>query len=280
MKRSLRVWRRVKEAAPHAAAALGFLAVVVTIIQVGLDLTVIRNPAFFIPGAAAVIVYALVRSRSRPIVRLFGNAGVRVEVREGDLFADGDAHLVIMMSDTFDVSPPMIAATSVQAQFLDKVYGGDTTRLTRDIATQLASATPSGTVQKPGNTVRYPMGTTVVLTQGTRRFYLVALSRMDAMSVSRTTVDGLWHCLAALWRELRNHSNGHVVHMAVPGGGQSKLSSHLPAGESAELVILSFLAETRRQKVCQGLTLMADRATFALLEAGDLRRFLSAAADA
>ena len=69
-------------------------------------------------------------------------------------------NLVIGMSNTFDTEiPHIISADSVQGQFLDRIYCGDRSALDEDLGNALAGTASSGSIEKPGKTKLYDVGT-------------------------------------------------------------------------------------------------------------------------
>ena len=110
-------------------------------------------PGLFVPAAA--LLYAGWRSWPYPIEQHYATPDTRVRLVAGDLF-EQDCNLVIGMSDTFDVETPHIIATSsVQGQFLERIYCQDVAALRKDVASALSAATPVGRIQKAGNQDKY-----------------------------------------------------------------------------------------------------------------------------
>ena len=101
-----------------------------------------------------------------------------IEIVKGDLFAQ-DSNIVVGTCDTFDTSVPnIIAKNSVQGQALERLYGGDTDQLDRELAAALQGKTVKATIQKHGKTEKYGIGTVAALRHGPmRRQYRAPMSR-------------------------------------------------------------------------------------------------------
>nr|WP_240898132.1 macro domain-containing protein [Agromyces luteolus] len=227
-------------------------------------------------GLAASAIYGFARAWPRPIETQYRAPSTIIRLVRGDLLEQPDSHLVIGVSDTFDTASPYIATSSVQGQFLQRVYGNDIAKLDEDIETQLATATPIGTIAgKLGKSVRYPLGTTIALRSNARRYFLVAYTLMDAKSTASTTTDGVWNSLSELWKVVRSESNGGRVCIPMIGGGQSKLSPVLPSVDSVRFIALSFILASRTQKVCDELVIVAPPKQYDALDHLEIQAFLN-----
>ena len=123
--------------------------------------------ALLVPGSA--LAYAVWKSWPYPIEQRFSSPDTTIRLVTGDLF-DQTTNVVVGMSDCFDIETPhIIAKTSVQGQFLDRIYGNDVPGLRSDLAKALIGKVPEETcVAKPGNTDRYPLGTVATIKGSSR----------------------------------------------------------------------------------------------------------------
>lgn len=227
-------------------------------------------------GLAASVVYGVCRAWPRPIQTHFKSLSTTVRVVRGDLFDQGDAHLVVGVSDTFDTASPHIASASVQGQFLQRVYGNDGAKLDADIEDELSGVATIGVIDgKKGKAQRYPLGTTVALRANARRYFLLAYTLMDSNSTASTTTDGVWNSLSELWKTVRRESNGSRVCIPMIGGGQSKLAPFLPAMDSVRFIALSYILATRTARVCEELCIVAPPKEFDALDHLEIQAFLN-----
>lgn len=224
----------------------------------------------------AAVGFGLFRARPRPIAHSFSSPNVTIRIVRGDLF-DEPGHLAINMNDTFDtaVDSGVIAATSTQAQFLSRIYGGDVDRLDGDLADALRSHPAKEVVQKAGKTARYELGTVATLGTSVRRFYCMALTRMDDRNVARGSIDGVWTTLTNLWSAASESTNGEALAMAVIGAGQSRLSQTLAPGDAIRLQALSFWLACRRERVCGELRIVMWPTDYDQLDHREIQSFLA-----
>lgn len=236
-----------------------------------------RLPRLAWPTALGVLALAVgvgvYRAWPRPVEAQFTSPNVRIRVAEDDLF-DRQEHLVIGMNDTFDTAPGVIAATSVQAQFLDRIYGGDAARLDEDLATALAGLKHSR-IGKEGKTRQYPLGSVACLGGPSRHFFCVAYSTMNDRNEARASIAGVTASLNELWKAVCQHANGGTVAMPVIGGGQSRLSQALSPADAIRLQVLSFWLACREERICEGLTIVMPREAYDRLDRREIQSFLT-----
>ena len=217
----------------------------------------------------------LAASWPRPISQEYNSPKTRIRVVEGDLLAEKD-HLVIGTCDTFDTEPPtIIAKGSLQAQALDRLFGGDREELDRLLGDALADKASCGSIDKPGKTVKYGVGAIATIKHAGRLVFFLAYTEMDARNVASGTIDGIWKGLGALWDEVSHRGNGRTICLPVIGGGQARLSSLLPAQDSIRFIILSFILASRAKKVCDELRIVVSPADYGKLDRLEIQSFLS-----
>lgn len=275
--RTRRFWRTF---AIQTFAAVGFMAVL-------LELYYLFQPdevsSFDWPLPLVVVVvalgYATYRSWPRPVEQQYSRPNTEIRIVTGDLF-DQDTNLVIGMANTFDNSVPhVISKTSVQGQFLDRVYSSDTAALDGDLNRALSAVTQAGSMDKPGKCDTYPLGTVAVTQHGRRHYFCAAYTEMNERNEVHGTVPGVWRCLENLWDEVRARSNGDAVAMPVIGGGQARMSNVLPAQDSIRLTILSFLLASREKRVCERLDIVVHGRDVRTLDMLELQAFLTSLQD-
>lgn len=271
--RTRRFWRTLST---HAFALFGGIAAVAGLVALfAPDLFTGKE---WIAWGALIgsIVFGLLKAWPHPIETTYKSPSTKIKLIRGDLFDQHDAHLIIGVSDTFDTAAPHIAPSSVQGQFLHRVYGGDVDQLDADIDDALSGSVPVGAVAgKLGKTAQYKLGTTATLRSHARRFFLVAYTLMDKGSTASSTTDGLWNSLSELWKAVRSNSNGGRVCVPLIGGGQSKLSQVLPSADSVRFIVLSFMLASRTAKVCDELVIVAAADQYDTLDHLEIQAFLN-----
>jgi hypothetical protein len=268
-----RFWRHL---VVHALSAVGLVALLAGLSDVFFpDVAEGAGAWLTIATLVVALVYAVVRSWPRPIEQQYETPNVKISLVRGDILEQDADHLVIGMQTTFDTETPrIIARTSLQGQFVDRVYGGDLKRLDRELEEALSGTTPVSTISKQGKTTVYDVGTVAVLEQATRCFFCVAYSEMDVKNVARSSIENVWRGLDQLWREVADRANGGNVAVPVLGGGLARLSQILPAQDSIRFIILSFMFACRRERVCDELKVVVQPAQYDRLDRLEIQAFL------
>jgi len=228
---------------------------------------------------AVALGFATYRSWPRPVEQQYSRPNTKIRILTGDLF-DQDANLVIGMTNTFDTAVPrVISKTSVQGQFLERVYSSDTAALDADLDHSLSDVATTGSMNKVGKCETYPLGTIAVIQDNRRHYFCAAYTEMNERNEAQGTVPGVWRCLENLWDEVRARSNGDPVAMPIIGGGQARMSQVLPAQDSIRLIVLSFLLASRDRPVCERLDIVVRDRDVRTLDMLELQAFLTSLQD-
>lgn len=260
-----------------AFSAIGLAAVLLGLYDVLFPNTVdkIGTTAVVVILVGAVL-YGVFRAWPRVVRTSYSSPNTMITIIRGDLLKN-DAHLVIGMADTFDTTAGVIAQSSLQAKFLDRLLGGETTRFDRGIEQSLAAegVVSTGTAQKPGKTKRYPLGTVATLEEGRRRFFCVAYTEMNQANEARASIDGVTESLSTLWKAVCRHANGEPVAMPVIGMGQARLSQSLSPSDAIKLQVMSFWLASREERLIQELRIVVLPDVYDALDRASLQHFLN-----
>lgn len=206
---------------------------------------------------------------------------VVVRIVVGDLFAQGDADLVVGFTDTFDTSVTgdrIVARDAVQGQLLYRRFDGDRPRLDAELEAALAPVLVAGIEHRAekslGKLYRYPIGTVAVLGPPRRRLYLVAYSRMGNDLVPRSSVNDMWLSLSRLWDAVYEHGQRRPVAMPVVGSGLARIDQLSPEG-LVQLILLSFVARSRESPICRELRIVIRPSDASRFDLRALRRYLN-----
>jgi DNA-binding SARP family transcriptional activator len=184
--------------------------------------------------------------------RAFPELRTEVALVRGDLFAQKDASLVVGFTDTFDVETKesrVISRQSVQGQLVDRLYGGDTTALDRELRRGLRAVPALGmesrSAKPRGKLLRYPVGTVIPLPLDGRLIYAAAYSRLDNDLVARSSRDDLAATLDRVWESAARY--GRMLPIAVPllGSGLARITA-LRQEQLLGMIVESFLRGCRR----------------------------------
>jgi hypothetical protein len=270
--RTARFWRHW---ALSLFSAIGFFSVVLGLAGVIFPNVLPHDRGFIAVGVLVVsLIYGSIHAWPRVIELSYSSPNMTIRIIKGDLF-DQPGHLVIGMCDTFDTSIPVIIdKRSIQGQFLERIFGGNTARLDSELESALTGVAPIDTITKPGKETRYPLGTVATLTENDRRYFCVAYTTMNGRNEARGSVGGIFRSLECLWEAVCAHANGENVNIPVIGGGQARISQVLPAQDSIRLMILSFILASRREKICDGLSIIVRNQDYEKIERLEIQDFL------
>jgi hypothetical protein len=196
---------------------------------------------------AAGLVIALYHVRPRDKVsRSLPPTDVTVAIQVGDVLAQS-GNIVVGATDTFDTQfdDEVISRTSVQGQLLERVFQGDRGELDRLIENALPP--DAGTHDRSkifGKSMRYPVGTVVVVRKGGSRYFLPAFTRMSPAlpAYVESTIEELELALASVWRVVNEAGQREPVHVPIIGSHLARLG--VSRTLLTQLIILTFIAAT------------------------------------
>ncbi|HET9168904.1 MAG TPA: macro domain-containing protein [Actinospica sp.] len=184
--------------------------------------------------------------------RAFPELRTEVALVRGDLFAQKDASLVVGFTDTFDVETResrVISRQSVQGQLVDRLYGGDTAALDRELRRGLRAVPSLGletrSAKPRGKLLRYPVGTVIPVPYEGRLVYAAAYSRLDNDLVAKSSREDLAATLDRVWESAARY--GRMLPIAVPllGSGLARITE-LRQEQLLRMIVESFLRGCRR----------------------------------
>lgn len=214
------------------------------------------------------------------ISREFKRPDFRVTVKAGDLFLE-NSHLVIGFTDTFDTDicdRDVISPSSIQGQFLTRIYEGDAALLDQDLNATLLDtaefiAIPRASKPK-GKLRRYPIGTVVPIRGLERNHYCVAYSQMGGDLVAQSSVNYLWQSLSALWQAIEVSGRRGPVAMPVIGSDLARVDN-LDYENLVKMILLSFVAQARQSLVTKELSLVLHPRDLSRLNMNEVSAFLN-----
>ena len=180
------------------------------------------------------------------------------EVKFGDVF-DGSGVVVISVNEYFDgeLGDHVSESLSLHGQFIKNVLGGQSSTFYDLTGKALATVVPEETnvPRRSGQCNRYAIGTVARVDVNDQRYLLAALTHTNLESLKAfATVRDLWACLEGVWKGVREHSGGKAVRVPLIGSGLAGIG--LPAGNLIEIIVTSFVCQTKEQKVADRVTLV------------------------
>jgi Domain of unknown function (DUF6430) len=233
---------------------------------------------YFLLLAVSLVAALIRRFPRRSVCKALSSPDSVVEIKIGDLF-DEPGHLVIGANDVFDTElGEVIKPSSVQGQFLKRVYGGDLARLDVDIEAALENY-KDRRIQEPnkkrGKNWRYPIGTTIVLGSLEKRYFWTAYGYMSNDLRVQSNADYIWNSLSFLWEEVRRKGHGMDVAISVIGADLAR--TNLPRMALAKLIINSFVVASKKEYVARKLTVVIYPRDLENTDMYDLEDFLATA---
>lgn len=263
----------------HSFAAFGVAALLLQSYQAIWDRALFAGHAVVVAVvvAAGSLAYGVWRARpAASVTRDLDRGRCRIEVVPGDLFEQADAHLVIGFTDVFDTDVDdgrIVEESSVQGQFLRRVYLGDVAALDADLDKALAGEPFTTTGKALGKTRRYPVGTIATLGEPGRLFFCAGYSEMGPNLVARSSADMLWLSLSRLWSEVHDRGQRRPLAMPIVGATLARVDA-LDREALLRLILLSFVAASRERLLTSRLRIVVRPAEFGRLNRGELQAFL------
>ena len=251
--------RQVRDFVLGSFAAYGALWAVLEPLTTFLPLAPLESPCWYVAFVLlSVIGGACLAWRTKRIEFRIPGSDSKLEIRFGDIL-EQEGVVVIPVNEFFDGKlGDHVSVESLHGRFIKDVLGGVTQSFYNLIAKDLANAEPTQTnVQRPsgGQCIQYPIGTVASADVNEKRYLLAALSHTNVHTLkSNATVQDLWVCLDGVWRGIRDYSNGRPVSLPLIGSGLSGVG--LPAANLIDVIAISFLKETKEQKVADKVTLV------------------------
>lgn len=206
--------------------------------------------------------------------------GVKVRLVVGDLFEQNES-AIVGFTTTFDTELPyIISPTSVQAALQKSAYNDSQDRLDAELDTALKRLTPTDrSIQKPGKTVCYPLGSvaTLRLPDG-RNMYCAAYTEMDEENNATGTIRSVLDALDASWEEANRVGNGAPVCVPLIGQGQSRIPELKPE-IAVRLVVFSFLLRTQKVRFAQELRIVIHPSDKHKINFSEFQAFLRSVAE-
>lgn len=188
-------------------------------------------------------------------------SNVCISIEFGDIFAC-DGITVIPVNEFFDNELGLpVSPKSLHGIFINKCFGGYSDSLDKQIDEQLRNIESTVLPKEKGKTTRYPIGTTVSVSTSEKKFFLFAFTHTDLKTCKASAdVPQLFEALGGLWKYARNNSNGDTLNIPLVGSNLSGVG--LPSKDLLNLILHSFVDETKKQVVVQRMriVLTPDRA--------------------
>lgn len=209
-------------------------------------------------GVLIVLSVAVGAWRAWPVRRVeirSPNSDSSIAIEFGDIFSK-DGCIAIQVNEFFDsLLGEHVSPHSLHGLFIHNVLGGQSASFDALVTSALAGV-PFETVTRPnGNVKRYQIGTTASVDVNSKRYLLFAFAKTDIATLKASaTIHEFWNALSGLWETVRIRSNGNSVFVPLLGTGLSGVG--LPERQLLELLILSFVFHTKKNKITKQVTVV------------------------
>ena len=149
---------------------------------------------------------------------------------------------------------------------------GNTVEIDRQLAIGLNGLSFTTNGSAPGKKQEYPIGTVVKVTAGTKTFYFLAMSRLNAHGTASSTLRDVEDALEGLWQFIANQGNLRDVAVPLIGTGRGRIDTSRK--KMTEKIAQSFADAAKGKVFCNKLTITihpadADRFQVNLFEIKD-----------
>jgi len=226
-----------------------------------------------IVGSVSFSIYKIWRP-SRVVIGL-PMSNVSIEVIFGDIFTQ-DGVAAIPVSEFFDSEIGLpVSANSLHGIFLKQYFGGYGDTFDRQLAERLANVSVEVVQRQQGKTKRFPIGTSAMIDADGQRFLAFAFTHTDpATCKAYADVPQMFTALTGLWGTARTVLGGDALNLPLVGSALSGVG--LPARDLVNIIILSFIDETKRQVVAHKMRIILTWDRLSEVDLREVKRFWEA----
>lgn len=199
------------------------------------------------------------------------NTNTTIRLQFGDLFKS-EGQKVIGVNEFFDsLLGDHVSEFSLHGQFIKNQLGGQSSSFDDLVRMSLAKTDYTEVKRASGNIKKYKIGTTALVSINNEDYYLVALCHTDIDTLKACSdINTFWRALEGLWERVRAGSGGKTVNVPLLGNGLSKLG--LPPQQIIQLILISFLIETKRSMVAQEIRIILPFACYDQIDLSAIAR--------
>lgn len=212
---------------------------------------------FFVGLILVIVIRGVVILLDKNVIVVFPD-GFAISVQEGDIL-DGHKNPIIGCPDTFDTEiGEIISADSLLGKFKLKVFESNYISLERQIDLALSNFIELSHISKPGMTKRYPLGTTIKVTDEKHdNYYLVAYSRFDSNNVANSSISDLSEALSRAWESLNSSLNMNQFSITLVGRGLAR-TPNFTALDSLLLITTSFVLRSKQGRFSEKMNVVIE----------------------
>lgn len=202
-----------------------------------------RKPILVLPALGVIISIATLKNKPKTsFVYQLRKKDNFIQVKVGDAF-DNHGALIVPINDHFDLTlgGNVAKANSLQNKLIRDYYSNRPEHLENDIREKIQIGQPN------------PIGTTVEVENGGKKFYLLANSHRGENNRVRANIDDLLLALSCVWEYVGNES-GRNKFLTIPliNSGHGRDAS-LTKMTTIKEIIDSYIESSKQTNVCEQL---------------------------
>jgi hypothetical protein len=198
------------------------LSVVVIFVDIPQKRKIISGVIFLVVCIILYFVIWIIANKRTSIKLNIG--GTPVKIKSGDIFTQ-EGLKVIPFNEYYDtkVDDEIISHRSLNGQYIDKNWNQAVDKLDSLISnnTKLKELQLENNVKRNGKTVRYPIGSIIVIDD----FVLTAFSKFDNKNCARLTINDYLNFLIKFWNEVNSVYAQKKVVVPIFGSGITRFTN-------------------------------------------------------
>ncbi|WP_026953509.1 macro domain-containing protein [Algoriphagus vanfongensis] len=224
----------------------------------------VQNQTTFVIAIAAVLIISLIKNFPRKtFVTKISGVDSKISIRKGDILKCKN-DIVFSSSNYFNTDLDIISERSLLGQFLIK---NSVESVDIQITQSLQQTRKTKTTPKTGNTISYPIGSVANFNTSDRNVFLLAITKIvdDGKIVKPYSEHSFVEkSFDNLWLKSRDCLDNRVLSMPLIGTGIGK--SYQQTLESLVFICLSYIKESKKRKINNGIEIYVKNDTFSLTE--------------
>jgi hypothetical protein len=195
----------------------------------------------------------------------------KIEIRYGDLFKE-KTNWLIGAGEYFDSEVgQVVSKNSLHGKLIDNVYNGDAAAFRSLVDAALVGVKSTRTPRLIAPKLKYEIGTTAVLANGSHKVFLVAMSRTHPETHKASSdVPTLWLALRGALESIHHHGNGASISLPLIGNGQS--SVNIEPQHLLRLIVLALVDYGRKFGLPNQISIIVPDDCFKMLDIREIRR--------
>jgi hypothetical protein len=224
----------------------------------------------FVLVAAAIWFLAYIYE-TRSVSFNLPTTDTKIEIRYGDLF-EQPTDWLIGVGEFFDSDVgQVVSKNSLHGKLISNTYNGNCALFRSLVDGALAGVKATPTERPIQPKMKYDIGTTAVLANGSHTVFLVAMSWTNLeTSKASSDVPTLWQALGGAMATVRNYGNG--AHLSLPLIGNGLSSVNIAPQHLLRLIALALVDYGRKFGLPKQVSIIVPEDCFEKLDIREIRR--------